>query len=84
MYLLLYRDWETQRDIVTGKLMGHDDVEINVDESRVRPWEIWHLQSDNSKLYSVIDFRPNTSLEIALQKTIEYFYQNGKTWNWVK
>lgn len=67
-----------------GKLMGHDSVEINVDESRVRPWEIWHLQSDNSKLYSVIDFRPNTSLENALQKTIEYFYENGKTWNWIK
>jgi UDP-glucose 4-epimerase len=67
-----------------GKLMGHDTVEINVDEARVRPWEIWHLQSDNSKLYSVIDFRPNTNLESALQKTIDYFYENGKTWNWVK
>jgi nucleoside-diphosphate-sugar epimerase len=67
-----------------GKLMVHETVEINVDEARVRPWEIWHLQSDNSKLYSVIDFRPNTNLESALQKTIDYFYENGKTWNWVK
>ena len=27
-----------------GKLMGHDSVEIEVDQARVRPWEIWHLQ----------------------------------------
>lgn len=67
-----------------GKLMGHQSIEINVDQVRVRPWEIWHLQSDNTKLYSVIDSKPNTTLEVALQKTIQYFYDNGKTWNWVK
>jgi nucleoside-diphosphate-sugar epimerase len=67
-----------------GKLMGHQSIEINVDQARVRPWEIWHLQSDNTKLYSVIDSKPDTTLEIALQKTIQYFYDNGKTWNWVK
>jgi len=67
-----------------GRLMGHDQIEINVDQARVRPWEIWHLQSDNSKLYSVIESRPQTSLEDALNKTIQYFYQNGNTWNWIK
>ena len=67
-----------------GKLMGHDRIEINVDQARVRPWEIWHLQSDNSKLYSAIESRPETSLEDALKKTIQYFYDNGKTWNWIK
>lgn len=67
-----------------GKLMGHTHVQINVDQARVRPWEIWHLQSDNTKLYSVIESRPETSLESALDKTIQYFYDNGKTWNWIK
>lgn len=67
-----------------GKLMGHDRIEINVDQARVRPWEIWHLQSDNSKLYSAIESRPETSLEDGLKKTIQYFYDNGKTWNWIK
>lgn len=67
-----------------GKLMGHERIEINVDQARVRPWEIWHLQSDNSKLYSAIESRPETSLEDGLKKTIQYFYDNGNTWNWIK
>jgi len=65
-----------------GKLMGYDEVEIKVDEARVRPWEIWHLQSDNSKLYSVIGKKEPTPLSIALKKTIEYYYSNGKKWDW--
>lgn len=67
-----------------GELMGHESVEINVDQARVRPWEIWHLQSDNTKLYSVINVRPETELKTGLKKTIDYFYQNGNTWDWKK
>ena len=65
-----------------GTLMGHDEVTINVDQARVRPWEIWHLQSDNTKLYSVIGKKTPTSLEDALKKTIDYYYENGKSWDW--
>lgn len=65
-----------------GKLMGHEEVEVITDKARVRPWEIWHLQSDNSKLYSVIDSRADTPLEVALKKTIDYFYANNKDWGW--
>ena len=65
-----------------GKLMGHEEVIINVDQARVRPWEIWHLQSDNTKLYSVIGQKTPTALEEALRKTIDYYYENGKSWDW--
>lgn len=65
-----------------GKLMGHEQITINVDQARVRPWEIWHLQSDNTKLYSVIEEKPLTSLEEGLRKTIQYFINNGRNWNW--
>lgn len=65
-----------------GKLMGFADVEIVEDESRKRPWEIWHLQSDNSKLYSVIETRPKVSLDEALLRTIKYFRSNGNKWCW--
>jgi UDP-glucose 4-epimerase len=67
-----------------GKLMGHESIEIEVDQARVRPWEIWHLQSDNSKLYSAIGQKTPTTLEVALQKTIQYFYDNGSKWDWKK
>ena len=65
-----------------GELMGHEKVEIVVDEARVRPWEIWHLQSDNTKLYSAIGKREPTSLRLALEKTIEYYHMNDKKWDW--
>lgn len=63
-----------------GSLMGHDSVEIVVDQARVRPWEIWHLQSDNTKLYSMIGTKNPTPLKEALEKTIKYFYSNGNKW----
>tara|TARA_R110000744_G_scaffold379993_1_gene499397 strand:+ start:2738 stop:3709 length:972 start_codon:yes stop_codon:yes gene_type:complete len=65
-----------------GKLMNHNEVIIDTDESRIRPWEIWHLQSDNTKLYSVIGQKVPTNLEEALTKTIKYFYDNGNQWDW--
>ena len=65
-----------------GKLMGHKEVIIEVDEARVRPWEIWHLQSDNTKLYSIIGQKTPTQIEESLKKTIKYFYDNGSQWDW--
>ncbi len=64
-----------------GKLMGYDEITINVDQKRVRPWEIWHLQSDNTKLYEAIPARPEVPLEEALKRTIQDFRDNGNSWN---
>lgn len=55
-----------------GELMDKD-IEVEIDPTRMRPWEIWHLQSDNTKLYSVIEGRPKVSLKEALQRTINDF-----------
>lgn len=59
-----------------GLLMGKK-IKVETDESKIRPWEIWHLQSDNSKLYSVIDYRPQVSLEEALERTIADYKKQG-------
>ena len=59
-----------------GKLMGKE-VYVTEDPSRVRPWEIWHLQSDNTKLYSTISYRPQVSLEESLRRVIADYQQNG-------
>ncbi|MCO4754846.1 MAG: NAD-dependent epimerase/dehydratase family protein [Bacteriovoracaceae bacterium] len=63
-----------------GKIMGKESIEICQVSERVRPWEIWHLQSDNSKLYKAIETRPNVGLDEALKRTIDYFYANGENW----
>ncbi|MFA5056477.1 MAG: NAD-dependent epimerase/dehydratase family protein [Opitutaceae bacterium] len=65
-----------------GELMGHESITIVPTEAKRRPWEIWHLQSDNSKLYGVIDTRPAVPLREALRRTINYYQQNGSRWDW--
>lgn len=59
-----------------ASLMGYGAI-VTQDEKKVRPWEIWHLQSDNAKLYSVIETRPQVSLEEALKRTIKDYKDNG-------
>ena len=58
------------------------DLKIETDDSRKRPWEIWHLQSSNDKIFECVDMRPTTSLQTAIQKTVRYFYNNGNKWDW--
>lgn len=65
-----------------GKIMGFKSVEVVEDESRKRPYEIWYLQSDNTKIYSVIESRPNVGLEEALTRTINDFKKRGGKWGW--
>lgn len=59
-----------------GDIMGKK-VTVIPDEKRMRPWEIWHLQSDNTKLYNTITSRPQVSLQEALQRTVEDYLTNG-------
>jgi len=65
-----------------GQVMGYRSVLIEEEAARKRPWEIWHLQSDNSKLYSTILSRPRVSLTDALHRTVQYFRDNGNRWDW--
>lgn len=66
---------------VLGDLMNVS-VTIETDPARVRPWEIWHLQSDNTKLYNTIGYRPKVPLVEALQRTVNYFRANANKWDW--
>jgi len=65
-----------------GAIMGFSSLEVKEDPARNRPWEIWHLQSDNGKIYKVIDSRPGTTLDDALDLTISHFKANGGKWAW--
>lgn len=62
-----------------GEIMGKT-LKVEQDVARQRFWEIWHLQSDNSKIYEVIKSRPQVSLEEAVKRTIEYYNQNPDKW----
>lgn len=70
--------------VMIGKLMGFAEVRVEPDPDRVRPWEIWHLQSCNDKLRAAIgpDETPLTTLEDALRKAIDWYVGNGRIWPW--
>lgn len=64
-----------------GKVLGYDKIKIKVDKSRLRPWDIARLQSDNTKLYNTISYRPETSLEDGIKKVIKKFKENNNKWD---
>lgn len=58
-----------------GDIMGKK-IKVETDQTRVRPWEIWHLQSDNTKLYNTIETRPSVTFKEALKRTVESFIKH--------
>lgn len=70
-----------------AKVNGNGTVKIEADPDRMRRWEIWHLQSDNSKvksLYAPLEDRMGglVPLEESLRRTIQWFRDNGCKWPW--
>lgn len=64
-----------------GEIMGKR-VSVVQDPTRVRPWEIWELLASCEKLYSIIDYRPQVSLQEALRIMVVDFHSNGSKWGW--
>lgn len=54
---------------------------VEIDPERERPWEIWHLQSDNAKVRGAVGSFTATPLEHALRLTVEDFRRRGR-WSW--
>lgn len=67
---------------LVGEELGLEEVEVVPEEARKRPWDIWHLQSDNTKLYRIVDYRPRVGLREALRRTVGYYRDTGWTPNW--
>lgn len=67
-----------------GEIMNAQSaVQVVEDPARVRPWEIWHLQSDNTKLYEAIGGKPYdlVGFVTGLKRTVGYFVSNGHRWD---
>jgi nucleoside-diphosphate-sugar epimerase len=57
-------------------------VTVNPDKARMRPWEIWVLRSDNTKLYQTIEYRPQVKLQDAIQLTVDWYQENHWLPDW--
>jgi dTDP-glucose 4,6-dehydratase len=59
-----------------GDIIG-SKVEIGLNPDKLRPWDIERLEADNTKIHSVVEYRPQTSFDEGLKKTIDYFNKYG-------
>lgn len=62
-------------------VMKVEEPEIVIDPARFRPWDIERLQSDNTKIHSVVSYRAKTGLRNGLIRTVDYFYSNSMEWH---
>lgn len=67
---------------LAGKLIGHESVEINVENSRLRPLDVNLLQCDYSKAQKYTGWRPEVDIEEGLKRTIKWYLKNGQRWTW--
>jgi len=67
----------TIRDLVTlmGKLVGRE-MNIELDKSRLRPYDIDKLVCDNSKAGEILGWSPQVPLEKGLKKTLDFLSRN--------
>lgn len=54
------------------------------DENRLRPRDVEILISDNSKAKQVLDWKPTTTFEQGIRKTIRWYMDNKQTWGYEK
>lgn len=64
-------------------LLGRDEIEIDVQDARMRPLDVEQLCCDYSKAARLIDYSPETSLESGLRRTVDWYRENGE-WVWEK
>lgn len=64
-----------------GRILGLKVV-VDVDPAKIRPWEIWALRSDNTKIEGFVETANFKTLEKALEFTIQDYLRNGYSWNW--
>jgi nucleoside-diphosphate-sugar epimerase len=67
---------------LVGELVWHEDIEIVVERSRMRPLDLEVLQCDYSKVHRISGWKPTTSIEDGMKKTIDWYIENGKSWTW--
>jgi dTDP-glucose 4,6-dehydratase len=69
---------------IIAELMGRDSVKITIDPKRLRPLDVERLQCNYFKLHKLTGWKPKINLREGLQRTIDWFNENGRIWMWEK
>lgn len=69
---------------LTGKIIGHEKIEIRIEKSRLRSLDVDMLRCDYSKAKDYLGWEPAISIQEGLGRTVEWYMNNGKHWPWEK
>jgi dTDP-glucose 4,6-dehydratase len=66
------------------KETGAEDKQVVVDKDRLRPRDVETLVADNSKARKLLGWKPETTFEEGIRKTIQWYKSNSQTWGYEK
>jgi len=78
-------DWSVEElAYIIAEKMGHKSIKINIEKERLRPLDVERLQCNYFKLHKLTGWKPKITLEEGLERTINWFKENGNRWLWEK
>ncbi|MCK4475087.1 GDP-mannose 4,6-dehydratase, partial [Candidatus Bathyarchaeota archaeon] len=60
------------------------EKQVITDERRLRPKDVKTLITDNSKAKKLLGWKPKTTLQEGIRKTIQWYLKNGELWGYEK
>jgi nucleoside-diphosphate-sugar epimerase len=66
-----------------ARIMGLEDMRIELDAERLRRHDIPRFCADCSKLRNATRWAPSVGLDEGLRRTIGWYRENGQRWSWM-
>jgi len=68
---------------IIGDVLGYEKIKINSVPERLRRYDIERFCCDPTKMFTHTNWRPNHTFKEGIEKTIQWFKNNGNAWSWV-
>ena len=76
-------DWSVEELAhLIGELMGQDEIEIEVEDVRLRPLDVEWLQANYFKAHRLIGWDPKIDIMEGLKRTIAWYKEMDGKWPW--
>lgn len=77
------RDWSVEELAhLIGELLGQDEIEIEVEDVRLRPLDVEWLQANYFKAHRLIGWDPKIDIMEGLKRTIAWYNEMDGKWPW--
>ena len=61
-----------------------EEKKVAIDKRRMRPKDVEILITDNSKAKRLLGWKPKTTFEEGIKKTVQWYLKNGRLWGYEK